>query len=184
MRPANSARPRFEEAQGRRVGVAARVDGQLIVVERVVAGRVLGKGAGRAVLEALVDRQDHQLARACERAGLEHPAQVLEYAGGLGSVPAENLFDTIGHLAHLRRFWMSYSTWLSRSGCGGPRARGAETAARGRVSISQVRAGSRRGSGHKGPAVGVDHLPGDVARGVGRQEEQRVRDVLTRARGA
>ena len=56
----------LDEAERRGVGVAAGVDGELEVVARVVAGGVGREAARRAVLEALVDRQDHHLARAGE----------------------------------------------------------------------------------------------------------------------
>ena len=53
---------RLDETERRRVGVAASVDGELEVVARVVAGGVGREAACRPVLEALVDRQDDQLA--------------------------------------------------------------------------------------------------------------------------
>src|SRR5206468_6417574 len=48
-------RPRLQEAERRRVGVAARRERQLEVVARVVGGGIGREGARRAVLEALVD---------------------------------------------------------------------------------------------------------------------------------
>src|SRR5207247_984065 len=54
----------LEEAERRRVGVAARRQRQLEVVARVVAGGIGREGARRAVLEALVDGQEHEPARA------------------------------------------------------------------------------------------------------------------------
>jgi hypothetical protein len=72
---------RLEEAQRRRVGVAARLDGELEVIARFVAGRVPGEAARRSVLEALVHREDHHLARAGQGAGVEHPGEIGERAG-------------------------------------------------------------------------------------------------------
>jgi hypothetical protein len=51
------------------------------VVLGIVAGRVLGEGAGRTVLEALIDGQDHHLARAGQRAGVEQTIEIGERPG-------------------------------------------------------------------------------------------------------
>src|SRR5450759_2805806 len=88
----------LDEAERRRVGVAARVDGQLEVVARVVAGGVGREAARRAVLEALVDRQHDELAGAGEAPVVEHPVEVGERAGVVRRVPAQYLLDSICHL--------------------------------------------------------------------------------------
>jgi hypothetical protein len=45
------------------------------------------------MLEALIHRQDDHLAGASEGAGREHPAQVLQGARGIGTVPTQDLVD-------------------------------------------------------------------------------------------
>ena len=60
-------------------GVAAALDGQLDEVLRVEVGRVLGEGGRRRVLDALVDRQDRQVAGAAEAAVVEQRAQVAQH---------------------------------------------------------------------------------------------------------
>ena len=92
----------LEEAERRGVGVAARVDRELEVVARVVAGRVRREAARRAVLEALVDRQDHQLAGAAEAAVVQHAREVGERAGVVARVPGQDLLDALGHDGDLR----------------------------------------------------------------------------------
>jgi hypothetical protein len=66
MLPANFAGSGLDEAERRRVGVAARVDRELEVVVGVVAGGVRRERPHGAVLEALVDGEDHELAGARE----------------------------------------------------------------------------------------------------------------------
>jgi hypothetical protein len=64
------------------------------------AGRsrgVLRERAGRTMLEALIDGQDHHLAGAGQAAGHHHAAQVCEDARRVGLVPGQNLVDAFGH---------------------------------------------------------------------------------------
>jgi len=103
----------LEEAEGRGVGVAAGVDRELEVVARVVAGGVRREAARRAVLEALVHRQDHELAGAAQPAVVQQPGQVVEGPRVVRAVPGEDLPHPLAigrHLAHLRP---SRPTWVS-----------------------------------------------------------------------
>ena len=76
------------EPSGRGVGVAAGRDGQFQMVAGIVAGRVDGETAGRAVFEALVHRQDHQPAGAAQFAVVEETGQIGQCAGIIAAVPA------------------------------------------------------------------------------------------------
>src|ERR1700677_200823 len=67
------ARGGFEEAGGGGIGVAAARDGQLEMVARIVGWGIGGETAGRAVLEALVRREDDEVARASEFAVVQEP---------------------------------------------------------------------------------------------------------------
>ena len=51
----------LDHAERRGIGVEPGLDRQLEMVVRVIGRRVGREGARRAMLEALVDRQDHQL---------------------------------------------------------------------------------------------------------------------------
>ena len=70
----------LQETKRRSIGIAAGVNGELVVIEGVVAGGVLGKGTGRTMLEPLIHGQDDHLAGTREGAGLQHPTQVLQGA--------------------------------------------------------------------------------------------------------
>src|SRR5712692_8344515 len=87
----------FDESQRRGIGVTAGLDGQLEVIIRVIAGRVRREAAGRAVLEALVHRQDHELAGATEAAVVEQTGKVHASAGIIALVPAQDLTYTFSH---------------------------------------------------------------------------------------
>jgi hypothetical protein len=63
-------RDRLDEAERRRVAVAARFDRERRMVGRVIAGWVRRKRTRRPMLEALVNRQDHDLAGAGEPPGV------------------------------------------------------------------------------------------------------------------
>jgi hypothetical protein len=76
-------RDAFDEAERRRVCVAAGLDRHARVVLGVVARGVRREAARGAVLEALVDRQDDELAGAGERARVQEAAQVRAHARGL-----------------------------------------------------------------------------------------------------
>ena len=69
-----------DHAERRGIGVQSGLDGELVVVVRVIGRRVRREAARRAVLEALIDRQDHHLAGAAEFAGGQDAGQV-----GLGT---------------------------------------------------------------------------------------------------
>ncbi len=81
-------RARLDEPQRRGVGVAARLHRQLEMVARIVAGRIDGEAAGRAVLEALVNREDDQAAGAAQFAVVQEPGQVGQGSGVVAAVPA------------------------------------------------------------------------------------------------
>src|SRR5438309_7110946 len=87
----------LDEAERRRVGVAAGRDGQLEVVTRIVRVRVHGEAAGRAVLDALVHRQDHEPAGAGERARVQQARQVRQRAGIVAAVPGQDLSHSFAH---------------------------------------------------------------------------------------
>ncbi len=89
-------RPRLQEAERRRVGVAPRRQGQLEMVQRVVGWRIRAEAPGGAVLETLVHRQDQHLAGAAELSVLQHPGEVGERPGAVGPVPRQDLGDAVG----------------------------------------------------------------------------------------
>ena len=74
------ARDRAQHAEGGRDRVAAAFDGELDDVLRVEVIRVLGEAGAAGVLDALVDRQDRQIAGAAEAAVAEHALEVAEHA--------------------------------------------------------------------------------------------------------
>ena len=51
----------FQKPERRRIGIATGVNCQLEMIQRIVAGRVRREAPRRAMLEALIDRQDDQL---------------------------------------------------------------------------------------------------------------------------
>ena len=75
------------------VGAEACVNGQLKVVVRVVASGVRRKAAGRAVLKALVDWQDHNLAGAAQFALHQDAGQIAFGASVVALVIGENFAD-------------------------------------------------------------------------------------------
>ena len=91
--PGELPRARFEETERRRVGVAPGVDRKLVMVERVIRRRVGRERTRRPVLEALVHRQDHELARAREAAGVHDAGEIGEDSRVVAAVPGENFFD-------------------------------------------------------------------------------------------
>src|SRR5581483_1271724 len=72
-------------------GVAARVDREAEVIRGIIAGRVHREAPRGTVLEALVHRQDHQLAGAGETPGVEEPGDVGAGTGTVAAVPAADL---------------------------------------------------------------------------------------------
>src|SRR5881628_2085418 len=90
-------RPGLEEAERRRVGVAARRQRQLEVVAWIVRNRIGRKGTRRAVLEALVDGQDHEPAAARQAPVVHEARQVGQRARVVASVPAQDLSYALVH---------------------------------------------------------------------------------------
>ena len=76
-------------------GVAAALDGQLDDVLGVEVGGVLGEAGAGGVLDALVDRQDRQVAGAGQAAVAEQPLEVAEHAG-VAVAGGEDAVDEIG----------------------------------------------------------------------------------------
>ncbi len=66
------------------------------MVVRIVGVGVGRERAGRAVLEALVDRQDHHLARAAQLAVHQDAGKVGLGAGAIALVVVEDLLDDAG----------------------------------------------------------------------------------------
>ena len=87
---------RFEGAEGGSVRIAPRVNRQLKVVVRIVGRRVRSEGSRRAVLEALIDGENDDLARAGEDARVQKAGEVGAYADVIGTVPREDLLYAIG----------------------------------------------------------------------------------------
>ena len=81
------ARGGFDGAKRGGVGVAAGSDGQFHVITGIVAGRIDGEAAGRAVLKSLVHRQDDQLAGAAEGAVVQQAGQIRQRSGIIRAVP-------------------------------------------------------------------------------------------------
>lgn len=54
----------FQEPQGCRIGIATGIKSQLKVIVRMIAWRIGGKAPCRPMLEALINRQNHQFASA------------------------------------------------------------------------------------------------------------------------
>ena len=68
-----------QHTEGARDGVAAAFERQLDDVLGVEIVRVLCEGCARRVLDALIDRQDRQVARACQSAMIEQRLQTAEH---------------------------------------------------------------------------------------------------------
>ena len=100
--PRELGRPGFEEPERGRVGAAAGLDRQLEVIERVVARGVRGKAPRRAMLEALIHRQDHQPPGASERPRVQHTRQVRARTRVIAPVPAQDFLHPLRHRARLR----------------------------------------------------------------------------------
>ena len=96
------ARARLEEPERGGVRAAAGVDGELEVVAGVVPRGVHGERAPRAVLEALVDGQDHHAAGPAEAPVAEEAGQVRESAWAVAPVPGQDLLHAIRHALALR----------------------------------------------------------------------------------
>src|SRR5215470_9841932 len=88
---------RLEEAQGRGVGVAARVDGELEVIGRIVARRIDGEAPRGAVLEALVHGQDDEPPRAGQTPMVHDAGQIGAGTRIVPVVPREDLLHARSH---------------------------------------------------------------------------------------
>ena len=73
------------------VGVQPGLDRELVVVVRIIGRRVGREAARGSVLEALIDRQDHDLAGAAELAGGQDAGEVRLHAGRVALVPVQDL---------------------------------------------------------------------------------------------
>jgi hypothetical protein len=78
-------------AEGCGVGIQPGLDRKLIMVVRIIGRRVRCETARRAVLEALIDRQDHHLAGATELAGRQDAREVRLHPRRIALVPVQNL---------------------------------------------------------------------------------------------
>src|SRR2546421_1609911 len=78
----------FDKTQGSGIRITTRFDGQLEMVARIISGRIWSKAARRAMLEALIDRQNNHLSRAAQAAMIEHAGQVCTHTSILAGVPA------------------------------------------------------------------------------------------------
>src|SRR5205823_14115835 len=96
--PRELRRPGFEEAERRRVRVAARRERELEVRARIVPGRVGGKGPCRPMLEALIHRKDDQATGTAETAVVQQAREVGSRAGTVARIASENLADSLVHV--------------------------------------------------------------------------------------
>src|SRR3989475_283549 len=96
-------RTRLQKHEWRSVRVAAGLDRQLEVVAGIVARRIDREAPGRAVLEALVHRQNQAFAGPLQRAVVQDARQVRLHAGVIRTVPTEDLAHAVRHLV-LRRY--------------------------------------------------------------------------------
>src|SRR6266852_5546884 len=88
---------RLQEPERRSVGVAAGLDRQLEVVAGIVARRIDREAPGRAVLEALVHRQNQAFAGPLQRTMVQNARQVRLHAGVIRTVPTEDLAHAVRH---------------------------------------------------------------------------------------
>ena len=88
----------FQQPQGCGKGVQTGIDGELIVIVRIVGRRVGREGAVGPVLEALVDRQDDQPAAAAELAVHQDAGELCLGAGAVAFVVGEDALDALRDL--------------------------------------------------------------------------------------
>src|SRR3954468_10594589 len=97
MAPAKVSAPASSGASGAAerggVGVQTGVDRHLVMIMRVIAGGVGREAARRAMLEALVHREDDQLAGTTEAAFHQDAGQIALGTRGVALVVGEDLFD-------------------------------------------------------------------------------------------
>src|SRR6516225_684332 len=79
---------RLQESQGGSVGVTSGLNRYLEVVVRVVACRVDGEAPRRTMLEALVDRQNHEFAGPGKVPMVEQASDIGFGSGVITFVPA------------------------------------------------------------------------------------------------
>ena len=94
--PAKVSAPAAIMPSGRGVGIQPGLDRELVVVVRIIGRRVRREAACRAVLEALVDRQDHHFAGAAKFAGGQDAGEVGLHAGRIAFVPVQDLLYLLG----------------------------------------------------------------------------------------
>src|SRR5437867_6888280 len=94
-------RTRLQEPERRGVGVAASLDRQLEVVPGIVARRIDREAPSRAVLEALVHRQNQAFAGPLQRAVVQNARQARLHAGVIRTVPAQDVAHTVCHCSLL-----------------------------------------------------------------------------------
>src|SRR5437016_2576394 len=92
----------FQEPERRGVGVAAGLDRQLEVVPGIVAWRIDREAPGRAMLEALVHRQNQTFAGPLQRTVVQNARQVRLHAGVIRAVPTQDFSDAVRHRYPLR----------------------------------------------------------------------------------
>jgi hypothetical protein len=88
----------LERAERGGIGVQPGVDGELVMIVRVVGVRIGCEGAVGAVLETLVDGQDHHLARAAQPSVHQDAGEVGLGAGAIALVIVEDLPDLLRDL--------------------------------------------------------------------------------------
>ena len=88
---------RLDHPERRRIGAETGIDRELIMVMRIVPRRIWREAARRAVLEALVDRQNNQFARTGQFAVHQNARQIALGARIVALVIGQNLTDPLGH---------------------------------------------------------------------------------------
>ena len=88
----------LERTQGRRIGVQPGVDRELVVIVRIVGVGVGREGTVGAVLEALVDGQDHHLARAAQPSVHQDAGEIGLGPRAIALVIVEDLLDLLRDL--------------------------------------------------------------------------------------
>ena len=78
----------LQKAQRRGIRITASFDSQLEMVARVIRRGIGGKTACRAMLKALVYRQNHHFPRATQTAMVEHTSQVRANTRVFAGIPA------------------------------------------------------------------------------------------------
>src|SRR5438309_7151596 len=95
-------RTRLQEPEPRGRGGAAGLDRQLEVVPGIAAWRLDREAPGRAMLEALVHRQNQTFAGPLQRTVVQNARQVRLHAGVIRTVPTQDFSDAVRHRYPLR----------------------------------------------------------------------------------